>query len=119
MKKKTIQIGGEPFTIAELNTAQVEDLLAAEKSGDGEIQRRAWRSVLLSLNNAVVPPTKDNPLGSDTEPHSYESVAPALGYSSFWELYAEVMALSIGKRPGEPRAETETARSISAISAAA
>jgi hypothetical protein len=121
MKKKTIEIGGQKFTIAELNTAQVEELIGAQKNanGDVDVQRRAWRTVLLSLNNAEQPPTRDHPLGSDQKPHSYESLAPVLGYASFWELYGEVMGLSVGRRLGETRPEAETARSISSISEAA
>jgi len=121
MKKKPIRIGDQEFLIAELNTAQVEDLVGAQKNGNGQvdIRRLAWRTVLLSMNNAEQPPTRMNPLGTDQAPHSYDSLSPVLGHASFWQLYAEVMALSFGKQPGETRPEAETGRSISSISEAA
>jgi hypothetical protein len=121
MKKKTIHIGDQQFVIAELNTAQVENMIAAQSNGDGDVEvaRRAWHTVLLSLNNAEEPPTRENPLGSDARPHSYESISPILGYASFHELFEQVLALNGLRSPGEMRPETETARSISSISAVA
>lgn len=121
MKKKTIHIGDQQFVIAELNTAQVEELISAQRNGNGDVdvQRRAWRTVLLSLNNAEQAPTRENPAGSDVRPHSYESLSPALGYASFRELFDHVLALSGLKQPGEEQAEAVTARSISPISAGA
>ncbi|HET6206942.1 MAG TPA: hypothetical protein VFD98_09040 [Terracidiphilus sp.] len=103
MKKKTIHIGDQQFTIAELNLAQVDELIAAQKNGNGagDLQRQAWHTVLLSLNNAEQPPTREHPLGTDQAPHSYDSLAPAVGFDSFRELFEEVLFLS-GLKKAEP-----------------
>jgi hypothetical protein len=100
MKKKTLTFGDTTIVIAELNRAQVRELTSfgAEHSAD-EWEDRKWRTIMLSANNAMLPPTRENPLGSG---EGSEDLQAQLGFASANELHAAVLELS-GLRTGEAK----------------
>ena len=105
MKRKALVFGDSSLKIAELNTAQVEELIDFGKQDrtTDDFKARTWRTIMLSINNAEQAPTKDNPLGSEEFPHSKEHIAPMLGFSSVTEVHNEILALTGLKAatPGE------------------
>jgi hypothetical protein len=123
LKKKKLVFGDTELTIAELNTAQVEELISftpPEENTADAWKARTWRTILLGLNNAQKPPTKENPLGSDTDPQLREDLQPILGYSSINELHNEVLALSglRSAQPGESKASVDKSSTSSSSTAA-
>lgn len=110
------------FEIAELSVLQVKELMEfirANKNISGvelteelteERQKlweeRQWRTIMLSLNNAVTLPTKENPLGSESGAYSRSDIAPSLGFASFQEINTAIYELSglAPENPGELKA---------------
>jgi hypothetical protein len=123
LKKKKLVFGDTELTIAELNTAQVEELITFEPPAENTAEAwkaRTWRTILLGLNNAQKPPTKENPLGSDSEPLSRGDLQAGLGYSSINELHNEVLSLSglRSAKPGESTASVGKSSTSSSSTAA-
>ena len=113
MKKKKFL----DFEIAELSVLQVKELMEfikANRATPGvelteelteERQRaweeRQWRTIMLSLNNAVTPPNKENPLGSETGTFLRSELEMTMGWSTFQEMNNAIYQLS-GLTPDSP-----------------
>jgi hypothetical protein len=119
--------GAKEWTLGELNRVQarqiIEDTVGAvqahpEKPPSIELKEKlgkvALKTILWSINNAVNWPTKENQLGSDTEPYNEADLDASFtfknGAQRFSEIHTAVLKLNdlFQAPPGEAKAEPES-----------
>jgi hypothetical protein len=98
MQKSSITFGDDTITFAELNTAQVKDLLDFSKQENPDYEQRKWETIARAVNNADKIPTTEAPLGSLD---GLDALKARIGFASSNALHSAILDLS-GLKPAKP-----------------